>query len=258
MSLFSSVEQTVREAGRLVLDRRLSSSVRKKSPTDYVTKTDLTVQSFIRERLYDLFPDVDFLGEEQEQTELSMDRYVWILDPVDGTTNLVHGIDHCAVSLALCEDGKPTAAFIYDPYKDEMFTAFKGEGACLNGDRIHVSEVSALGDSLIGIGTFPAERSQSSLIFDRIRHVFDRCIDIRRMGAASLDLCYVACGRLDGYFEDHLKPWDYAAGWLLVNEAGGLVTGYDGTDFAFRSDREIVAAGCGIFSELLQTIQEKC
>ena len=85
MSLFSSVEQTVREAGRLVLDRRLSSSVRKKSPTDYVTKTDLTVQSFIRERLYDLFPDVDFLGEEQEQTELSMDRYVWILDPVDGT-----------------------------------------------------------------------------------------------------------------------------------------------------------------------------
>ena len=147
---------------------------------------------------------------------------------MDGTTNLIHSFRHSAISLALYENGKPLAGIIYDPFAGELFTATAGGGAFLNGEAISVSGAESLSESLCSVGTNPGVRQGADDAFRRLRAVYERCHDIRRIGAASIEMCYVACGRLEGYAEHGLKPWDYAAGRLIVEEAGGRVTEFDG------------------------------
>ena len=148
---------------------------------------------------------------------------------MDGTTNLIHNFRHSAVSLALSEAGQILFGVVYNPYSGECFTARRGQGAFCNGSPIRVSSADRLEDSLLSVGTVPGRRKLADTAFRQMRALYDTCQDVRRTGCASLDLCWVACGRLDGYVELSLQPWDYAAGMLIVAEAGGWVTAPDGS-----------------------------
>ncbi len=241
VTLEEQAVQAVREAGALLADPAAVRSIRAKSKTDYVTNVDVAVQEFLRERLAALAPDIQFMGEEQDNRPLDWSRPCWILDPVDGTTNLIHRFRHSAVSLALAEGGQIRLGVVYNPYSGECFTARRGLGAFCNGSPIRVSGTDRLGDSLLSVGTVPGCRELADTAFRQMRELYDRCQDVRRTGCASLDLCWVACGRLEGYVELSLQPWDYAAGLLLVEEAGGRVTAPDGSPLSLCQGGPLLA-----------------
>ncbi len=232
----------VKEAGALFANREEASRITVKGVSDYVTQVDFHVQEFIQNRLTERWPGVQFMGEEKDNSAIDFEGQVWILDPVDGTTNLIHGFRHSAVSLALCEKGVITCGVIYDPYAQEVFSARRGEGAFLNKEPIHVSGASSMGESLISIGTAPYEHEYADYNFDLFKRIFLDCQDIRRIGSAAIDLAYVACGRTDAFFESNLKPWDYAAGVVILEEAGGRVTDFEGKAPVFWKNCSIVGS----------------
>ena len=175
---------------------------------------------------------------------------------MDGTTNLLHDLRHSAVSLALAEKGRVLLGVVYDPYSGELFTARRGQGAFCCGRPIHVSSAAALGECLCSTGTNPSCRELADRTFRRMRLLYDRCHDIRRIGAASLELSYLAAGRLDCFVEHGLKPWDYAAGMLLVREAGGVVTTPEGGEPSLSQGSEIAAATAPVHPQLLAALRE--
>jgi len=183
------------------------------------------------------------------------EHYMWVIDPIDGTTNFIHGFPQFAVSIALFVNGIVQQGLIYDPTRDELFTATKGAGAYLNHRRLRVAQQLRLADCLIGTG-FPYRSDQN---LDHYVHLFKKmtrsCAGLRRPGAASLDLAYVAAGRLDGFFEGDLKPWDMAAGILLIQESGGLVGQYDGEEGYFSSG-QIMAANPKIFAQMASLLSK--
>jgi len=200
--------------------------VERKGAVDLVTETDRACERAVREVLGRHTPDLPILGEEQGGASSAATR--WVVDPLDGTTNFVHGFPWFAVSIALEVDGVPEVGVVLDPLRDLAFTAQRGRGAHANGERLRVSRVDALDDALIATG-FPYDRRErADFYLARLRAVLLRCQGIRRAGAASLDLARVAAGQLDAYWEFGLQPWDVAAGHLLVTEAGGRVTAHDG------------------------------
>ena len=248
--------QAVLAAGRLLADPAALRSIRAKSETDYVTNVDLAVQEFLREHLAALAPDVQFMAEEQDNSALDLTRPCWILDPVDGTTNLIHQFQHSAISLALAEGGQIVFGVVYNPYTEECFAAYRGGGALRNGVPIHVSDVSRLEDSLLSTSTVPGRRELADAAFRQMRALYDRCQDVRRTGCASLDLCWVACGRLDGYVELSLQPWDYAAGMRIAAEAGGKVTAPDGSPLSLREGGPLLASNGRLHSALQAILKE--
>ena len=255
-SLAEGAVQTVLEAGELLTDPAAVQSIRSKGETDYVTNVDVAVQAFLRKRLAALAPDVQFMAEEQDNSALDLTRPCWILDPVDGTTNLIHQFQHSAISLALAEGGQIVFGVVYNPYTEECFTACRGGGALRNGVPIHVSDVSRLEDSLLSTGTVPGRRELADAAFRQMRALYDRCQDVRRTGCASLDLCWVACGRLDGYVELSLQPWDYAAGMRIAAEAGGKVTAPDGSPLSLREGGPLLASNGRLHSALQAILKE--
>ena len=252
-SLAEGAIQAILEAGELLTDPAAVQSIRSKGETDYVTNVDVAVQAFLRERLAALAPDVQFMGEEQDNSALGLTRPCWILDPVDGTTNLIHSFRHSAISLALAEGGQAVFGVVYNPYTEECFTARRGQGAFCNGSPIRVSSADRLEDSLLSAGTVPGRRELADDAFRQMRALYDTCQDVRRTGCASLDLCWVACGRLDGYVELSLQPWDYAAGRLLVEEAGGRVTAPDGSPLSLCQGGPLLASN-GKLHAVLQSL----
>lgn len=191
-----------------------------KSSFDYVSTIDLDIQDYLVQSLSSLDPSWQYLCEES--TEIYSIENGWIIDPIDGTTNLLHGYPHFAISAAHVVNAIPQFAIIFNPLSMERYTAILHNGAFLNGHPIHVSTHTNLKDCILGVG-FPYDRTHAPFIFNTMNRLYQSCQDIKRKGSASLDLAYVACGRLDGYFELDLKPWDIAAGMLLIQEAGGLV-----------------------------------
>ena len=178
VTLEEQAVQAVREAGALLADPAAVRSIRAKSKTDYVTNVDVAVQEFLRERLAALAPDIQFMGEEQDNRPLDWSRPCWILDPVDGTTNLIHRFRHSAISLALAEGGQVVFGVVYNPYTEECFTARRGGGALRNGVPIQVSAVSRLEDSLLSAGTVPGQRELADAAFRQMRALYDRCQDV--------------------------------------------------------------------------------
>ena len=241
-ALIEQAVKTVRKAGALLTDQSAIRNIWAKSETDFVTNVDVTVQETLKAQLASLAPEIQFMGEEQDNSRLDWHRPCWILDPVDGTTNLIHSFRHSAVSLALSEAGQILFGVGYNPYSGECFTARRGCGAWRNGRFIHVSSVSRLEDSLLCAGTVPGRRELADKAFCQMRNLYNVCQDIRRTGCASLDLCWVACGRLDGYVELFLQPWDYAAGLLIVNEAGGRITAPDGSPLSLCQGGPLLAS----------------
>lgn len=241
----------VRETKEIITNRELAAQVKEKGVADYVTQVDIAVQNFMRKSLYTLAPDIQFLGEETGLQQMSADCY-WILDPVDGTTNLMHNYQHSVVSLALCRQKEIVLGIVYDPFHDELFSAVKGEGSFLNGQSIHVSATPKLSETIIGIGT--AKRELAKENFTRFLKVYENSQDVRRLGSAALELAYTACGRQGGYFEIYLNPWDYAAGMLLVQEAGGKVTDWNGNLLDPAQGCQVIATNGLVHEELLKLL----
>jgi len=243
-------------AGQLIKQRYdLPHEITMKGVINLVTEVDLAAEAVIVASLGADTPGLPIMAEESVATHAQRNtKQFWVVDPLDGTTNFAHGFPYFAVSIALLAEGKPVVAAIYAPMLDELFCAFRGGGAWLNGRPIRVTGTGQLIAALIGTGfpyeldlTLPGVLRQLAAVLPRVR-------DIRRAGAAALDLAYVACGRLDGFYEINLQPWDTAAGWLLVEEAGGRVT--DGSGGAFSPFvRSIVASNGTLHPSLLQLLQ---
>ena len=228
--------------------------VTQKARHDYVTEIDRSSEEQIVREIKRYHPDHAFLGEEGgEQGE---SEFVWIIDPLDGTSNYLHGMPHFAISIALQVKGRTEHAVVYDPMRDEMFTASRGGGAHLNNTRIRVSSCNSL-DKAIVATAFPfRQRGMMSTYTGIFSDVYRKIEDIRRYGAASLDLAWVAAGRMDAYFEIGLKAWDVAAGALLVREAGGVVSDFDGSD-AVEKSHSILAAPYKLMTPLRQIIEPR-
>ncbi len=217
--------RAARRAGDLIvrsLDRRRELDVSVKQRNEFATEVDRAAEAEIIAMIRGFHPDHAFVGEESGQHGQS--DFEWVIDPLDGTTNFLHGFPQFAVSLALRVRGRLEVGVVYDPLRQELFTALRGGGCQLDGRRVRVSEVRELDESLIGTGFPFREEARLEVYLDMFRNVTKRCHGIRRPGSAALDLAYVAAGRLDGFWELGLKPWDMAAGCLLISEAGGMVT----------------------------------
>jgi myo-inositol-1(or 4)-monophosphatase len=224
-----------------------TKTIRHKGDVDLVTDTDHNVEAMVVARLRAAFPDHHIIAEEGHGDGPLLatddDTYVWYLDPLDGTTNFAHGYPQFAISLALARGQELELALVHDPIRDETFAARRGAGATLNGARLGVSAVTALPQALVATG-FPYDRRDHTDYYLGFFKDFVRGAQgVRRNGSAALDLCYVACGRLDGFWEWKLRPWDVAAGTLIVREAGGLVTDFRGAAFDLHGNQILASNG---------------
>lgn len=236
------------------MDQLDQLTVEVKGRNDFVSDVDKLAEEEIIYTIKDIYPDHAILGEESGSQGNS--DYEWIIDPLDGTTNFLHGLPHYSVSIALKHNGVIEHGVIFDPLRNELFAASRGSGARLNDIRIRVSKASALQRSLIGTG-FPYRQNKDvDTYLNCLKEVMQNSHGIRRAGSAALDLAYVACGRLDGFWESDLKSWDIAAGSLLIQEAGGLVSDFKGED-QFLHSGDIIAANPKIFIALTRIIRKK-
>lgn len=226
--------------------------VLEKGQNDFVTEVDQAAEQAIVDVLKQAYPDHAFLCEESGASANLHDdnENVWIIDPLDGTTNFIHGFPQYCVSIGLQQRGQITQAVVYDPSRNDLFTATKGAGAYLNDKRIRVTKRDKLADSLIGTGFPFRDMSNLEQYIDMFRAITPRCAGLRRPGSAALDLAYVAAGRLDGFFEKGLKPWDMAAGALLVTEAGGIMGTFVGdSDYLYKGD--VIAGTPKVFAQMI-------
>lgn len=256
-------EEIAREAGALLRGFYDDGVVTEyKGDVDLVTAADRASEELIVRRLKESFPAHGVYGEEGTRSALDSE-YRWYVDPLDGTTNFAHGfpvfcvvlgLERRSAALAANEDGEMIAGVIYDPLRDEMFVAERGRGAWLNGRRIAISKAPLLQESLVATG-FPSHKRHRSPNIHFYQEITLRSHGVRRAGSAALDLAYVACGRLDGYWEFNLNPWDTSAGYLLVEEAGGRVTHFDGGKFTLDS-REVLATNGAIHAEMQHLFTE--
>lgn len=226
-----------------------------KGAGDFVSKADLKAEETLREELTTARPNYGFCGEESKETKGEDPTRRWIVDPLDGTTNFLHGLPHWAISIALEHKGEIVAAVVYDPAKDEMFTAEKGEGAWMNDRRIRVSSRREMIESVFATGLPFGGRSDLPDTLQDLARIMPQCAGVRRWGAAALDLAYVAAGRYDGFWERRLNVWDVAAGLLLVKEAGGLVEAITPEENPLVTG-EIIAANEPIFNRFTSVIRD--
>lgn len=255
-----TLKQIALKAGDIVKKGYFSQKeVHHKGVVDLVTEYDVKTEAFIIEQLQTHFDDYMLIGEESYDTSQGYNHKKAIyIDPIDGTTNFVHGIPHVGISIGVWEDGEPTLGVVYNPIMDELFYAAKGEGAYCNGVKLSVSKEESLQQSLIGTG-FPYAKVNRGLEHDwvlkTLTNLLSHILDIRRLGAAAPDLCYLAQGKIDAFYEIDLKPWDVSAGILMVLEAGGKVTDANGEAFSFES-KSIVVSNGKVHEALLGHIEE--
>jgi myo-inositol-1(or 4)-monophosphatase len=255
--MLNTAIKAARSAGAIInrasldLDRL---QVNTKAPNDFVTEVDHAAEAVIIDTLLAAYPGHGILAEESGSARGARDSdYVWIIDPLDGTTNFIHGLPTYAVSIGLAFRNQVQQAVVYDPARNDLFYASKGRGAFLNDKRLRVSKRTRMADSLIGTG-FPFRKGDDFAPYLKMfETVMKSCAGMRRPGAAALDLCYVAAGWYDGFFETGLSPWDVAAGSLLVTEAGGLVGNFTG-EAEFLHQREVVAGCPKIYGQLVQML----
>ncbi len=249
--------KAARAAGSIINRAALDLDVLKigrKGPNDFVSEVDRAAEMAIINILLEAYPGHGILAEESGREHGAQNsEYVWIIDPLDGTTNFLHGFPVYAVSIALAHRNVVQQAVVYDPTRNDMFYASKGRGAFLNDRRLRVSKRTRLADSLIGTG-FPFRKGDNFKRYVKMfEEVMQSCAGLRRPGAAALDLCYVAAGYYDGFFETGLQPWDIAAGSLMITEAGGLIGNFTG-ESDFLHQREVVAGNPRVYGQLVQIL----
>lgn len=255
----NKILEIIRAAGRRVdsahdVEAQDGSITVKPGTANFVTVFDLQVQETLIAGLRPLFPNAYFFAEEKENSAGFRDTVCIFIDPIDGTTNFIHDMKCSMISVGLYYNEEALFGAVYDPYKDEMFCAAAGEGAFLNGRRISVSD-RPLEKALISFGTAPYNRDKlAAQTFARAKAVFLACADLRRSGSAAQDICFVACGRTDAYFEELLSPWDYAAGALILREAGGMLTDFSGNPPKSGEKSSVLCSNKALHPQMLSLI----
>lgn len=250
--MLTKIEAAAKQAGQILLSAHdIRNSVSEKEGVgNFVTQYDIKVQQFLRETLLSAFPDAHFVGEEDTVHEDALHGLAFIVDPIDCTANFVRGMNHSAVSIALAQDGELICGAIYNPYRDELFFAQKDHGAFLNHQPIAVSSRS-LSDGVFCFGTSPYDRSLRARTFEIAGQLMNRMQDLRRFGSAALDLTDIACGRVELGFECILQPWDFAAGALILSEAGGVATQLNGEPLTLDRPCSILSGNKQAHAEFL-------
>jgi len=256
-NICKEVVKAVHETGEFILKESEGFDIRRmetKGLNDFVSYVDKGSEKMLIEKLSIIVPEAGFIVEEGSSTKKG-GKFCWVVDPLDGTTNFVHGVRFFAISVGLIEDDEPVTGVVYDINGKETFTAWKNGGAWLNGNSIHVSDAPRLSDSLIATGIPYSDFRRLNDYMDCLTHFCKTTHGIRRFGSASIDLAYVACGRFDAFFEYGLKPWDIAAGTLLVREGGGRVSNFAGNEKNL-SGNETIASNSLIFTEFLENVSK--
>lgn len=250
---YQKIIDLVKEAAQFVFDESLRSDIDMKGAADYVTAVDLKISNFVKVRLKELTPEIGFMSEEEE-AELVEKR--WILDPIDGTTNLVYDYNLSSVSLAYYNGKEVEFGVIYNPYNDDLFVAKRGEGAYYNGKKLGIAPDRELKECLIEFGAGSTKKQFTDESFTIGREVFRNCLDLRRMCSSALAIAYVAAGKINGYFERNIKPWDYAAATLMLEECGAICSDWQGNPIQFDTSSSYVCGTPKLYDFLLRTIQE--
>lgn len=254
-SIVSEVAELARETGKFI--RRESagfdiSRTEKKGLHDLVSYVDRKSEEMLVEKLSLILPEAGFITEEGTSSK-KCGRYCWVIDPLDGTTNFVHGLQPYAISIGLLEDEEPVAGVVYEAVGSETFTAWKNGGAWLNDRAIHVSEIKSFSDSLIATGFPYNDFSRLNEFLESLKHFSKTTHGIRRLGSAAIDMAYVACGRFETFYEYGLNPWDIAAATIIVREAGGKVSDFRGNEKKL-SGSDVIASNNLLYSEFLETV----
>lgn len=259
-SQINEVFALIRRAGGIVTEASAGlKHIKDKAGTaNYVTEYDVSVQAYLIDGLKKIVPSARFLAEENDVCTDDFDKgSVFVIDPIDGTANFISDFGHSAISIGYCENGRPVFGAVYNPYRDELFSAVKGCGAMLNGNEIHVSSRDTE-HALILFGSVPYYKEKyCHSLFSYLADIYPRVSDVRRMGSAALDLCYVACGRGDAFFEYRLSPWDYCAGGLIAEEAGAVISDMDGNDLHQPDATSVICAAAHETYDLLMGLYEK-
>lgn len=252
--LLPEVQNLVLSAGDIILDHnRKPREIQYKGRIDLVTATDIAVEEYLKKRLEPLLPEATFLAEESAATA-SLTEYTWIIDPLDGTTNFAHGLPHAATSVGLWHKDRVVLGIINAPILKECYTAVIGGGAACNGEALRVSSTADLERSLVATGfPYTIERELPGVIA-RLQAVLPAVQGVRRCGSAALDLAYVAAGRYEAFYEMTLSPWDVAAGWLIVQEAGGMISRMDGSAYALHH-HDILASNGRVHDAILALLE---
>lgn len=253
--MLEELKKIAAEAGQIMLENRNFSVHSKGTAANYVSDIDIKVEKFLRERLTALCPDAAFIGEESDSNDYTAEK-LWIVDPIDGTANFVRDMDMSAVSIALVEKGEAVIGVVYNPYVNRMFYSENGKGAYMNGEKIHVSQ-RPLANSIISIAMSVYKKEYAPMCFKLAEKMQTQCEDIRRLGSAAIELCNLAAGKIEMFFEARLYPWDYAAASLFVREAGGYIASM-GSDLVYDRVIPIVAANSRESFELLQREAADC
>jgi len=242
----------VHDMKTVTLNKVSTRQVYKKGNADFVTEVDYAISSKLKEALSALYPEIGLMSEEGEKL---LSDPCWILDPIDGTTNLVYDYRQSSISLALYQGGRVVFGIVYNPFTDETFTAELGKGAFLNGNQVQVSAREQK-ESLVEFGAGSTHKEDADFNFKLACDIFKEVVDLRRICSTALDLCYIAAGRIDGYFEKILKPWDIAAGSLILQEAGGKITDWAGGNIRFSEATSVTASNSVIHEFLLKKIEQ--
>lgn len=251
--MYNKVIELVKSTKEIVFDKQKQHDVSMKGAADFVTAVDMAISDYLKAELAELTPDIGFMSEE-EKTEIQPRR--WILDPIDGTTNLVYGYNKSSVSLALCENEEITFGVIFDPFTDELFVAKKGEGAYYNGEKIEKAADRDLSECIVEFGAGSTRKQYADISFSMAKEVFLNCLDLRRICSSALSVSYIAQGRINGYFEYQIKPWDYAAATLVLEECGGVLTDWHGNKLPFDRPSSIVCGTPKMHKFLLGVVQK--
>ncbi len=247
-----AIKDLVIEASQFVFDESLKNDVAMKGKADFVTAVDLKISSFLKERLAELTPEVGFMSEEEEG-EIAARR--WILDPIDGTTNLVYDYRLSSVSLAYFDGERVTFGVVYNPFTKELFVAKRKGGVYYNGRPLPKAKDRDPADCLIEFGAGSTQKQHTEEHFAIAKDVFSSCLDIRRMCSSALAIAYVAAGKLNGYFERHIKPWDYAAATLMLEECGGVASDWSGAPVPYDRPSSYVCGTPKAYGVLMDCIK---
>jgi myo-inositol-1(or 4)-monophosphatase len=255
-----TIKFLMKEAGKIILSAHIDRQdgvTEKEGNANFVTVYDVKTQDYLIDGIKKAIPDAVFMAEEQDNdTSVLNAGHCFIIDPIDGTTNFIRDCKHSCISVAMLERGVTVFGAVYDPYLDELFTAERGKGAFLNGKRITVSE-TPFNKAICGYGTAPYYRDTlGDKTFEVCKKLFMSCADVRRCGSAALDLAYLAAGRYDLFFECRLSPWDYAAGVLLIEEAGGKITDMSGEPLVLDKPCSVMASSQKLYPELYRTVNK--
>lgn len=243
---FIKVIELVKSAKKIIHNHDINQ-VQEKGEADFVTEIDIAINKYLKSELNKLDSSINFFSEEEAG---NLKDPCWILDPIDGTTNLIYGYNMSSISLGLYSNGCIVFGVVYNPYTDECFTAIKGKGAFCNNQKIMVSN-RTINKSIIEFGAGSTHKENADVNFELAKDIFKHCVDIRRICSSALSLCFIASGRIDGYFETILKPWDIAAGSLILSEANGKITNYNGEKVEFSVPTSIIASN-GIIHDFLK------